>query len=184
MRPHSRLHCFLRNTHFSGISVSHKDIWSRQNALLCLHCLHSTDFRIRCRPKHGASSTSTRPIPWYQLCYVAGCWRYEYNLISCVILGDHLVLDSPRQIFTILPVVEFMAKITPESYEASGQAFLLVVRGVAASFGLFSGGFVQEHFGGRFFYGCLSGMVSIGLIFFVLTSTIIVTPIRGSFTTT
>lgn len=62
--------------------------------------------------------------------------------------------------------VEFIARIMPNTYEASGQGLLLLIRGLGATIGLFFGGIVEDQIGGRGLYSCLSGIVSFGLLVF------------------
>lgn len=65
-----------------------------------------------------------------------------------------------------IAAVEFIAQIMPNTYEASGQGLLLLVRGLGATSGLFFGGLVEDRIGGRGLYACLSGVVTIGLLIF------------------
>eukprot|EP00557_Chaetoceros_sp_GSL56_P002731 CAMPEP_0176499666 /NCGR_PEP_ID=MMETSP0200_2-20121128/13061_1 /TAXON_ID=947934 /ORGANISM="Chaetoceros sp., Strain GSL56" /LENGTH=482 /DNA_ID=CAMNT_0017898125 /DNA_START=157 /DNA_END=1605 /DNA_ORIENTATION=+ len=69
--------------------------------------------------------------------------------------------------------VEFMARIIPDSYEASGQGLLLLIRGLGATLGLLSGGMIEDALGGRGLYGFLCGIVSFGLVVLVFTSCLV-----------
>lgn len=69
--------------------------------------------------------------------------------------------------------VEFMARIIPDSYEASGQGLLLLIRGLGATVGLLSGGMIQDALGGRGLYGFLCGIVTFGFTILVLTSCLV-----------
>ena len=64
--------------------------------------------------------------------------------------------------------VEFIAKAMPNTYEASGQGLLLVIRGAGATIGLFFGGMIEDAIGGRGLYACLCAVVTFGLLLFCL----------------
>lgn len=69
--------------------------------------------------------------------------------------------------------VEFMARIIPDSYEASGQGLLLLIRGLGATVGLLCGGMIQDALGGRGLYGFLCGIVTFGFSVLVVTSCVV-----------
>lgn len=66
--------------------------------------------------------------------------------------------------------VEFVARIIPDSYEASGQGLLLLIRGLGATLGLLTGGMVEDALGGRGLYAFLCGTVTSGFLILSLTS--------------
>jgi len=59
--------------------------------------------------------------------------------------------------------VAYMNEIIPDSYEASGQGILVLVRGLGGTIGLAFGGIVQENIGARHLYSCLGLIVFGGL---------------------
>lgn len=66
--------------------------------------------------------------------------------------------------------VQFVASVMPDTYEASGQGVLLIIRGAGATIGLFAGGIMEEKLGGRGLYACLSAVVTFGLAILVVAS--------------
>jgi PPP family 3-phenylpropionic acid transporter len=59
--------------------------------------------------------------------------------------------------------VQFVATVMPDTYEASGQGVLLIIRGAGATIGLFVGGIMEDTLGSRGLYACLSAVVTFGL---------------------
>jgi len=66
--------------------------------------------------------------------------------------------------------VQFIASVMPDTYEASGQGVLLIIRGTGATLGLFLGGIMEDKLGGRGLYACLSAVVTFGLAILGLAS--------------
>ena len=64
--------------------------------------------------------------------------------------------------------VEFVARIMPKGYEASGQGLLFVIRFVGVVVGLVAGGYIQEIFGPRVMYGVMASTVFAGMVVLLL----------------
>ena len=60
--------------------------------------------------------------------------------------------------------VEYVAKLMPKGYEASGQGILILISYFGAVFGLFVAGMVQETLGPRVMYGFMGSIVFIGVV--------------------
>eukprot|EP01083_Nonionella_stella_P078495 214871_1 len=66
--------------------------------------------------------------------------------------------------------VAYIASIMPDSYEASGQGILMLIKGMGGAIGLVLGGVAQEYIGSRALYACLSSLVAFGMFGFVPAS--------------
>jgi MFS family permease len=60
--------------------------------------------------------------------------------------------------------VEYIARVTPDGHEASGQGLLFTIRFFGVVVGLFFGGLTQQTFGGRILYLGMGVLVFIGMI--------------------
>ena len=68
--------------------------------------------------------------------------------------------------------VEFVSKLMPLGYEASGQGILYLFRGLGGISGVSLGGFLQEQLGARVMYGTFAAIVAAGALVFALASTL------------
>lgn len=64
--------------------------------------------------------------------------------------------------------VEYIARVTPNGHEASGQGLLFTIRFFGVVVGLFVGGWTQQTFGGRILYLGMAILVSLGMIVLLL----------------
>jgi MFS family permease len=64
--------------------------------------------------------------------------------------------------------VEYIARVTPKGYDASGQGLLFTIRFLGVVAGLFVGGWTQQSFGGRVLYLGMAVLVSLGMIILLL----------------
>ena len=64
--------------------------------------------------------------------------------------------------------VEYVARIVPKGYEASGQGILLLVNYFGVVVGLFVAGWMQEAFGPRIMYAFMGFIVFLGMIVLVI----------------
>ena len=62
--------------------------------------------------------------------------------------------------------VEFVAKLLPEGYEASGQGLVSLFRGIGSVIGLGVGGYVSSTFGPRTMYRSSACFVSLGMVIY------------------
>ena len=60
--------------------------------------------------------------------------------------------------------VEYIARVTPNGHEASGQGLLFTIRFLGVVVGLLIGGITQQEFGGRILYLCMALLVSLGML--------------------
>jgi hypothetical protein len=68
--------------------------------------------------------------------------------------------------------VEFVSKLMPLGYEASGQGILYLFRGLGGISGVSLGGFLKEQLGARVMYGTFAAIVAAGALVFALASTL------------
>ena len=66
--------------------------------------------------------------------------------------------------------VAFMADIMPDSYEASGQGLLFLIKGMGGTIGIALAGVAQEYIGARAMYACLGLIVCCGMTGLILVS--------------
>lgn len=64
--------------------------------------------------------------------------------------------------------VEFIARMMPEGYEASGQGILIFVTYFGVVAGLIVAGWIQETLGGYVMFRVMAGIVSVGMMVFLL----------------
>jgi len=64
--------------------------------------------------------------------------------------------------------VEFIARMMPEGYEASGQGILIFVTYFGVVAGLVMAGWIQETLGGYVMFRVMAGIVSVGMMMFLL----------------
>lgn len=64
--------------------------------------------------------------------------------------------------------VEFIARVVPEGYEASGQGVLMFVTYLGVVAGLVMAGWIQENLGPRVMFSVMAGLVSLGIIVLAL----------------
>ena len=64
--------------------------------------------------------------------------------------------------------VEYVARLMPKGYEASGQGILIFIKYFGVVIGLFSAGWVEEAFGMREMYGFMGTLVFLGMVVLVL----------------
>ena len=98
----------------------------------------------------------------------AGCFAYVVRvLVYSIIPQDHpywtLIVEPLHGVtigFVLVASVAFAAEWVPKGYEASGQGFLSMIRGLGQFVGLCIGGFLE----GRILYRVLAIFVSVGSI--------------------
>ena len=73
--------------------------------------------------------------------------------------------------------VAFVSGIMPDSYEASGQGLLQLMKGMSGTVGIILGGIAQEYIGARALYGCIGLLIFFGMTLMVSISVSI--PSRG-----
>ncbi len=73
--------------------------------------------------------------------------------------------------------VAFVSEIIPDSYEASGQGLLQLMKGISATVGIVVGGILQEYSGARALYGYVGLLIFLGVL--CMASTSLVESIRG-----
>lgn len=66
--------------------------------------------------------------------------------------------------------VAYVAQIMPDSYEASGQGLLLLIRGMGGTIGLILGGIAQEFVGARILYAALGFIITCGMSTLIIVS--------------
>lgn len=64
--------------------------------------------------------------------------------------------------------VEYVARLMPKGYEASGQGILILISYFGVVFGLFVAGWVQEALGPRMMYGIMGSIVMVGVLVLLL----------------
>lgn len=64
--------------------------------------------------------------------------------------------------------VEFVARVTPKGYDASGQGLLFTIRFLGVVVGLAVGGWAQEAYGPRTLYTGMAGTVGLGCLVLIL----------------
>ena len=63
--------------------------------------------------------------------------------------------------------MEFVAQLSPDGFEASGQGLLSTLKGCIGAFtGLSIGGYVEQQFGARVMYRGLAVVVALGTLVF------------------
>ena len=64
--------------------------------------------------------------------------------------------------------VEYVARLMPKGFEASGQGILIFIKYFGVVVGLFSAGWVEQAFGMREMYGFMGTLVFLGMIVLIL----------------
>lgn len=125
------------------------------------------------------------------------CFHYAPELLKCYGPGKMLLIAGGAYVirvfgYTIVPKghmgmililetlhgftyacqkvgsVEFVARIMPKGYEASGQGILILISYFGVVVGLFVAGWVQEALGPRAMYGSMGVIVLIGMIILIV----------------
>lgn len=66
--------------------------------------------------------------------------------------------------------VAFVSGIMPDSYEASGQGLLQLMKGLSGTVGIVLGGFVQEYIGARELYTYVALLIFFGMMCMISVS--------------